>query len=111
MIRAPAQLLADLVERVKDEMVALEAGDLSALAQATRAKLAAVEALAQAPAGSVPRAAVAEAAALNRVAARRVNAMRARVDQRLAALARASGLGLAGAYGPDGRPVIGIAWR
>lgn len=111
MTMSPSDLVDALVARMEDEEAALAAGDLAALGTATTAKLALVRALAAVPAGSVPRARLQAAADCNRAVARRVNLARARVDARLTALARASGLALAGAYGPDGRPVVALSRR
>lgn len=99
--------LADLVRAIEVEIVALDKGDYASLEVATRAKLVAVEALRRAPAVALPADQVARAATLNLDAARRVNRARARIERRLAALARVSGRGVALVYGADGRPVLG----
>lgn len=95
--------------RAGDELAALAAGDLDRLADATRAKLAAVEALRNIERGALPPGRVTRAALLNREAARRVNAARAAVERRLAGLARATGRGGAGLYDARGRAATGLA--
>lgn len=102
----PLAALAELEARTVDEMAALDGGDLDALRAATRAKMAVLgtlRALDGAEATGLPRTAVVRAAALNREAARRINLACARVERRIAALARAGGRDPATAYGPDGR--------
>jgi hypothetical protein len=102
----PLVALAELEARTADELAALEAGDLDALKAATQAKmvaLAPLRALDGENAADLPRAALMRAAAQNREAARTINIARARVERRLAALARAGGRDPATAYGPDGR--------
>ena len=96
-----------LVAAIEGEITAIDKGDYAALDRATRAKLGAVETLRRAPPVPLPADVVARAAALNLEAARRVNRARARIERRLAALARASGRGTALVYGADGRPVLG----
>ncbi len=100
--------LAEVIARTRDEIAAIDAGDLDALARATRAKLAAIEPLRSVDpatlAAGPAQETLATAAALNREAAQRVNVARARIDRRLHALARAIGRPAPMAYGPDGRP-------
>ncbi len=106
-MNAAAAALETLALRTADEIAALDAGDLDALAAATRAKLAALAPLAdrdpEALAAEVPRARIVAAAELNRDAARRVNFARAVLDRRMYALLRATGRAPVAAYGPDGR--------
>ena len=99
-------LVEDLARCIEDEIAALDAGNHEALALATGAKLAALEAVRRAPPEPPPtRALLAHVIELNAAAAKRVNRARARIERRLGALARAAGQPAACAYGADGRPV------
>lgn len=106
---SPAAALATLTEQMQAELAALDAGDLDALGQATRGKLAALWPLTEPDLAAVlPREDVARVAELNVDVARKVNQARARVDRRLEALGRAAGRAPAAAYGPDGRLAVRV---
>lgn len=88
-----------LLAALRAELAALDGDDADGIEAATRAKLAALGALRDAP----TRAQVETAQALNALAAARVRTRGAGIERSLAALATAAGRGPALCYGRDGR--------
>lgn len=98
---------ADRVEAlclaIEAELEALDRDDLDSLTEATRMKLALVEALRDETPPEAHRTLLARARDLNREAGRRVNLARARVEKRMARIATAKGAPPPLTYGPRGR--------
>ena len=92
-----------LIDAIRGELAALDGGDADAIAAATAAKLAALDAARREAAVTPAR--LAEARALNALASSRTNMLLAGVERRLAALTAADGRG--GTYGRDGRTQLG----
>lgn len=95
-----------LLEAMRAEVVAIEAGDLSALERTTAAKLAALSSLQLSPLSEIDPEVedmIREGARLNAQAATRVNLLLAQVERRLNGFASAAGHPAPIRYGRDGR--------
>jgi hypothetical protein len=108
MSAAPAyrETLRRLLEAMRAEVAALDAGDLTALEAGTAAKLAAVSALQLSPLSARDPevdAMIQEGAELNAKAATRVNLLLAQTERRIEALAAAKGHAAPQRYGRNGR--------
>lgn len=106
----PAAAYRDTVRRLLDamraEVEAIEAGDLSALERTTASKLAALSSLQLSPLSEIDPEVedmIREGARLNAQAATRVNLLLAQVERRLNGFAAAAGHAGPVRYGRDGR--------
>lgn len=100
------ETLRGLVEALRGELAALDAGDIATLERTAAAKQSAIAAVAAFPVGprdEETQALVEEGAMLCEQAALRVNLLLAGVERRLNALAAASGHGHQLRYGRNGR--------
>src|SRR3546814_21171108 len=112
MTGAPAyqQTLRNLNEALRQELAALDSGDVAALESSTASKLAAISALQLSPLvapDDETEALIHEGAALCEQAALRVNLLLAGIERRLNVLAYAAGTAPAAAYGREGRTAGG----
>src|SRR3546814_6431199 len=108
MTGAPAyqQTLRNLNEALRQELAALDSGDVAALESSTASKLAAISALQLSPLvapDDETEALIPEGAALCEQAALRVTLLLAGIERRLHGLAHAAGHAPAAAYGRDAR--------
>ncbi|MGI4879838.1 MAG: hypothetical protein ACRYG4_20360 [Janthinobacterium lividum] len=90
-----------LLDAMRDELEALDSGDVGRIETATRAKVAALDRMHGT--GTVAVARLHQARALNALASTRVNMLMAGIDRRLAVLVAADGRAASLCYGRDGQ--------